>query len=241
MAPPAHAIVHQISPEATGIQSVSVDMCVLALLPEGKLGVVVVKQDGEYLLPGGLLRGRETVDKAARRVVAAKVGLELGEVHQLRVFDDPDRDSRGRVIAVALFAAVPYSAVQAAIDGVHDASAQALLVELVPVDGTLVGALKYGHAQMVEQAVQHLRGEYELRPDPYRFLDKEEVTLLELRTAHEAVAGVRILKDTFRRRMTPKLIDTGRVTQGLLGKPARLFTRKPTAGPRAVHLSDWLT
>ncbi len=196
--------------------------------------------EGEHQLPGVFIQPGETLEVAARRAALQKTGIEVGEVHQLRLFDSPDRDSRAWVISAAFFAAVPYAVVHQAMEGVLEQSGHALPLAVVPVDDAIVAHLKYDHSDIVLQSATHLRGEYQLRPDPYRFLDKEELTLLELRTAHETVAGHRILKDTFRRRMTPKLIDTGEVTQGLLGKPARLYRRKPTAGPRKVHHSDWI-
>lgn len=219
--------------------AVSSDLCILTLAPEGSLAVVVVKIDGEYQLPGAQLEPGERLVDAARRAALTVAGIEVGEVHQLRVFDSPTRDARGWVLSAAHFAAVPHAQVQVAIDGIASASAEAYPVLAVPVEGGVAAGLKWDHSEIVAQAVKHLRREYELRPDPYRFVAKREVTMLELRTAHEAVAGHRILKDSFRRLMQPKLFDTANVTQGLLGKPARLFMRKDEEGPRAVHHSDW--
>jgi hypothetical protein len=62
---------------------------------------------------------------------------------------------------------------------------------------------------------------------PYWFLESDEVTLFDLRALHQTVANRVILKDSFRRRMLPRLVATGEVAQGRLGKPARTYTRKP--------------
>jgi 8-oxo-dGTP diphosphatase len=49
----------------------------------------------------------------------------------------------------------------------------------------------------------------------------------QLRKLHEAVLGERETpgKDTFRRRMEGLVEETGEISSGTVGKPARLFTR----------------
>jgi hypothetical protein len=73
-----------------------------------------------------------------------------------------------------------------------------------------------------------LRSRYREHPDPDRLLP-EPFTLLQLQRAHEAVAGVDLVKDTFRRNMQPNLIATGKLAEGTRGKPARLW-RHTTKG-----------
>lgn len=51
-------------------------------------------------------------------------------------------------------------------------------------------------------------------------------TLLELLRLHSTIAGERLGKDTFRRRMIGQLEETDEFQQGVVGKPAKLFRRK---------------
>jgi len=95
-------------------------------------------------------------------------------------------------------------------------------VELVPVEG--VDDLRYDHAEIVRLAVDELRSRYLVAPDPAQLLD-EPFTLLELQRLHEAVAGERLMRDTFRRRMQPMVRPTGRQARGVVGKPAQEFER----------------
>ena len=132
---------------------------------------------------------------------------------QLQVFDALDRDDRGWVLSVAHWAAVTASR----LTGV------AASVELVPVEG--VDDLRYDHAEIVRLAVDELRSRYLVAPDPAQLLD-EPFTLLELQRLHEAVAGDRLMRDTFRRRMQPLVRPTGRQARGVVGKPAQEFERK---------------
>lgn len=58
---------------------------------------------GRYALPGGHVDHGETSRAAAVREVAAETGLLLAAsaLRRVDVFDDPDRDPRGRVVSTA--------------------------------------------------------------------------------------------------------------------------------------------
>ncbi|MEV3937300.1 NUDIX hydrolase [Glycomyces sp. NPDC049804] len=58
---------------------------------------------GHLALPGGYVDAEETSRAAAAREAAEETGLAIdpGHLHQLGVYDDPDRDPRGRVVSVA--------------------------------------------------------------------------------------------------------------------------------------------
>ena len=128
------------------------------------------------------------------------------------MFDALDRDDRGWVLSVAHWSAVAASR----LAGVGAS------VELVPVEGAT--DLRYDHAEIVRLAVDELRSLYLVAPDPAQLLD-EPFTLLELQRLHEAVAGERLMRDTFRRRMQPLVRPTGRQARGVVGKPAQEFER----------------
>jgi hypothetical protein len=86
------------------------------------------------------------------------------------------------------------------------------------------GRLPYGHGGIIARAVEDLRQRYRDVPDPDGLLGIE-FTLLELRLAHEAVAGASLQRDWFRRTMEPRLEPTGNVVAGGRGRPAELFRR----------------
>ena len=201
--------------------SVAVDTAVLTV-PDGerKLFVLQVRRSGSHAqgtwaLPGTFLHEREQLSAAVTRSLQAKAGITGRRPRQLHVFDDPARDERGWVLTVAHLDVVPYAEVAATVGTGDD-------VRLAPVDGA--GPLPYDHPEILVRAVDTVRARYADRPDPDGLLSKT-FTLRELQLAHEAVAGHRLLRDTFRRMMEDQLRATGRMSAGTRGRPARLFAQ----------------
>lgn len=203
--------------------SLAVDVALLTVIHE-RLGVVLHKADdgfaaGKWALPGTFVRENELLADAALRVLREKCGVVGESPRQLRAFDALDRDVRGRVVTVA---------------HVDLVSAQRLAsAQLAPIEGEQLvipgrqRRLPFDHDEIVTAAVQWARAAYMERPDPCGLLGAE-FTLYQLRKLHEAVLGGRETpaKDTFRRRMEGLVVETGRVSSGSVGKPARLFRRR---------------
>lgn len=81
------------------------------------------------------------------------------------------------------------------------------------------------HRAIIHAAVAELRARYADRPDPASLLGDEPFTLLQLRLLHEAVLGVELQKDTFRRHMDGQLRPSRSRSQGTVGRPAQLYRR----------------
>src|SRR6478752_5241965 len=90
--------------------SLAVDVVALTV-ESGQLRVALYKRDlpperGRYALPGGFMHIDESIEDAANRVMAHKVGLAGIFLEQLYTFGDLHRDPRGRVVTVAYYALV---------------------------------------------------------------------------------------------------------------------------------------
>ena len=196
--------------------SVAVDTALLTL--DGDRGLVVLevrRNNGRgWGLPGTFLHEGETLAKAVDRSLRQKAGVAGLQPRQLYVFDDPDRDDRGWVLSVAHIDVIPVDRL---------ASRHVDSTRLAPVDSP--GQLPYDHRKIIELAVDHLRSRYDESPDPDHLLD-DEFTMLELRLAHEAIAGRPLQRDWFRRTMEPQLVPTGEMAAGTRGRPAELFRRR---------------
>jgi 8-oxo-dGTP diphosphatase len=211
---PAHRDVHGKTLADYPRPSVAVDTALLTL--EGSaLTVLQVRRNDDtgWALPGTFLLPDERLADAVDRSLRAKAGVRGVRPRQLHVFDDPDRDDRGWVLSVAHVAVVQ-------ADRLADRRPDR--TRLVPTSRP--GRLPYGHGGIIARAVEDLRFRYRDVPDPDGLLGAQ-FTLLELRLAHEAVAGEQLQRDWFRRTMEPRLQPTGTVVAGGRGRPAELFRR----------------
>jgi len=195
--------------------SVGVDTAVLTVA-DGRLCVLLTLTNDavrggkeEWRLPGTFLHEGETLARAVLRSLRDKAGVAGLAPRQLHVFDDPARDDRGWVLGVAHLDVVR-----------SDRLATSDRTRIAAVDE--LPALPYGHNVIVAYAVDALRADYERMPDPADLLD-QPFTMRELRHVHEAVAGTRLLPDTFRRSMLPHLAATGELSRAGRGRPAELY------------------
>lgn len=197
--------------------SVAADTAVLTVR-EGRLSVLLTltndavrTSDDEWRLPGTFVHAGERLTDAVHRSLREKAGVDGLTPRQLHVFDAPDRDDRGWVLSVAHYDVVP-----------ADRLTPSERVAIVRVDE--LPPLKYDHAEIVAFAVDALRVAYRRGPDPAGLL-AQPFTMRQLRVLHEAVLGVDLLPDTFRRTMLPGLVSTGESLVEGRGRPAELYRR----------------
>jgi ADP-ribose pyrophosphatase YjhB (NUDIX family) len=91
----------------------TVDVVILTVRDDALQVLLVNRGKPPYLgkraLPGGYLRGGETLDEAALRELEEETSVDGTRLHlvQLRTYSDPERDPRGRVITTAYLALGP--------------------------------------------------------------------------------------------------------------------------------------
>jgi 8-oxo-dGTP diphosphatase len=207
----------------------------------GQLSVALYKradapQRGHFALPGGFMHIDESIEEAAARVMAQKVGLAGIFLEQLYTFGDLHRDPRGRVVTVAYYALVDArrffgKAAPASLSGrvvVPWPGETGGPVEVLGDDGRAL-PLFLDHADILGLAVKRLRGKLDYTPVGFQLLPTE-FTLRQLQEIHEAVRGEPVNKDSFRRRMLASglLEATGAHERDVVHRPAELyrFTRR---------------
>src|SRR5581483_11444191 len=210
---------------------------VVALTVEsGELRVALYKradppQRGHFALPGGFVHIDESIEDAANRLMAQKVGLAGVFLEQLYTFGDLRRDPRGRVVTVAYYALVDARRFHAK----HAPAATSARV-IVPWPGETGGPVEVigddgkplplflDHADILGLAVKRLRGKLDYSPVGFQLLPTE-FTLRQLQEVHETVRGEPVNKDSFRRRMLASglLEATGAHEREVVHRPAEMY------------------
>jgi 8-oxo-dGTP diphosphatase len=216
-----------VSPQRRARQKVTVtaDLVILTIRAD-VLHVLLVERANEPFagmpaLPGGFLRGRESLDETAARELAEETGVDAAGLHleQVGVYSHPDRDPRDpRVITCAYLAIAPDLPLPTA-------GSDARAARWVPVAEAEGMRLAFDHDEILRDAVELARDKLQFTTVATAFCG-EEFTIGELRAVYEAVWGVALDKPNFHRKATDAegfLVATGgkRATAG--GRPAALY------------------
>jgi 8-oxo-dGTP diphosphatase len=200
-----------------------------------KLLLLKWKQVRTWVLPGGYVRRRESLDAAAHRVLTERTGLRRVYLRQFHAFGGTRRKEADlerlcatlgitvpagawpldRVVSIGYYALVEVSRVRAKLDYLSDACAWH------PVDAR--PRLGFDHDVIVDRALESLRGtlgsgtlEASLLPDRF--------TMPELQRLHEAILGRTLDRRNFRKKMLER------------GTIERLPERRTGGGHRAPFL-----
>ena len=145
-------------------------------------------------LPGGLIHPKEVAEESAKRNLEAKAGIDPDKVHleQLYTFSGIHRDPRGRVVAVAYLALVPWERLsEKERSGTSDAWWS-------PVKEA--GHLAYDHDEVLAMAIDRLRSRITYTTLIGKLMPRE-FTLTELEHAYESILRTNLDKRNFRKKI----------------------------------------
>jgi len=188
-----------VTPPAPAAPIVAVDVAVFTVR-ERVLDVLLVRPRsgpfaGRWALPGGRVRPDESLDRAARRELAAQTGRRRVYLEQLYTFGSPERDPQGRVVSVAYVGLVAHGARpgRSAAAGEKYAAVAWRPTRALP-------ALAYDHRAVVRTALGRLRAKLTYTNLVYTLLPAA-FTLGELQAMYEAILGRTLDRRNFRKKM----------------------------------------
>lgn len=225
-----------------------------------KLALLLIKRGVHpfkdmWALPGGFLRGSETIEQCAVREITEESGVTPKAIMPVAVFSEPYRDPRGRVISNAFASVISEESVR--VCGGDDASdAKWFDVKIIPenksiklileaenirIDAALEerassfgvpeydiidsGGLAFDHAKIIACAHSRLRSVISNFEVLFEFLP-EKFTLSDLQRVQEAIMNISLLPANFRRKASPYIEETDEYVTGAGHRPAQLFRRK---------------
>ena len=170
--------------------------CIIFGFNDGELSLLLLKRNfepamGEWSLMGGFVQENESVDDAAKRVLAELTGLENVYMEQVGTFGAVDRDPGERVISVAYYALVNVNEYDRKLVRKHNAY-WVNINELPP--------LIFDHPAMVTKAKELMRQKASTEPIGFNLLPKL-FTLSKLQSLYEAIYGETMDKRNFRKRV----------------------------------------
>ena len=199
--------------------SVAVDL-VIFTVRDGSLQVLLIERGvppykGQWALPGGFVLERETLEEAARRELQEETGLEDVYLEQLYTFGDPDRDPRGRTIAVAYYALTPPAPLRASTDAATAAWHPAARPP----------KLAFDHAKILRTGLERLRAKLGYSTVGFELLPRQ-FTLTELQALYEAILERPLDKRNFRKKILSLglLKSEGQKRAAGAHRPARLYS-----------------
>ena len=194
--------------------------CIIFGFEEGELSLLLLKRNfepakGQWSLMGGFVQEGESLDDAARRVVAELTGLDDLYMRQVHTYGEIDRDPGERVLSTAYYALVDIKKYNRELVREHNAF-------WVPLPD--VPPLIFDHDRMVRDALAFMRYQASVKPVGINLLP-EEFTLTQLQTLYEAIQGGPIDKRNFRKRIAAMdyIEKTGRIDKTLSRKGAALY------------------
>ncbi|MCE9353311.1 NUDIX domain-containing protein [Phocaeicola vulgatus] len=174
---------------------VSVD-CIIFGFDEGELKLLLLKRNfepamGKWSLMGGFVQEDESVDAAAKRVLAELTGLENVYMEQVGTFGDLERDPGERVISVAYYALVNVNEYDRELVQQHNA--HWTKIDELP-------QLIFDHPIMISKARELMKHKASHNPIGFNLLP-ELFTLTQLQNLYEAIYGEPMDKRNFRKRV----------------------------------------
>lgn len=229
---------------------VTVDVVILTMRRRRLEALLIKRQrwpyEGLRAIPGGFVGRDESLEDAARRVLADRaIVRDVRDVYleQLYTFGDPHRDPRARVITVVYYALIRADALADALpvaltppretsgSGVAPGGAappDAAESAWFPVDA--LPPMAFDHASILLYTMQRLLGKLEYTDIGYQLL-APEFTLSELQEVYEAILSRSLDKRNFRKKVlsTGILEPTAHTRKSGQHRPAALYRFSPRA------------
>jgi 8-oxo-dGTP diphosphatase len=189
---------------------------------EGNLRMLLIERGeeafiGQMALPGNLVNEDEDLDAGAARILHELTGLKDAHLEQLYTFGDVNRHPLGRVITVAYYSLIRIKKYKLQPKVSFAKRAVWVSVSEIP-------QLAFDHNQIVDKALERLRGKLRYKPIGFELLP-EKFTLTQLQDLYESILQIPIDKRNFRKKMLTYdlLVELDEKQEGVSHRAAKLY------------------
>ncbi|GAB5417552.1 MAG: NUDIX domain-containing protein [Crocinitomicaceae bacterium] len=150
---------------------IAVDAIVFGYNKENGVSLLLIKRKydpfkGAWAIPGGFVKDDETLEAAVERELEEETGVTINYLEQLYTFGSVRRDPRKRVISVAYFGLVKSSQFEKLKATTDAEEAKWFNIKSLP-------KLAFDHKEIVQAAIERLRGKISYQPIGFELLDKK--------------------------------------------------------------------
>jgi 8-oxo-dGTP diphosphatase len=176
--------------------AVTVD-CIIFGFDGQHLKVMLIQRKSDpfsrmWALPGAFVNEDESLENCAERVLMKECNISGVYLEQLFTFGTPSRDPRERVISVA------YMGLVKTADFELIAGNDELQIEWRDIKE--VQDLAFDHSQILETAIQRIRGKIRYQPIGFELMNAK-FTLPQLQQLYEAILGQSLDRRNFRKKL----------------------------------------
>lgn len=186
-----------------------------------KLKVLLIKRadnpfQGQWALPGDLVKTEEDLDDAPLRILKQLTGLDNVYLEQVHTFGKIDRHPKGRVITVAYYSLISMLKVNPV--------ASSFAAEVQWHDVWQINSLAFDHFDIMQACLSQLQRSLKVYPIGFELLD-DRFTLSQLQGLYETVMNRQLDKRNFRKKIlaTHLLKDEQRLQEKVPHRPAKLY------------------
>lgn len=146
---------------------------------------------GFWSLPGVFVQDHETCQAAVLRTIQDKLGFKEFFNEQLRTFDEPTRDPRGRVISVAYLSIINKNQLESI--------KQHLPEDTAWFDVDQLPALGFDHPDILKYAIERLKNKLIYSPLAFELVG-ENFTITQIQTIYEILFDTILDRRNFRKK-----------------------------------------
>lgn len=228
-------------------------------LPKKYFSILLVKRDKEpfknqWCLPGGFIKENETSYEATKRILKKETNLENFYVEQLGIFDDVNRDPRGRIISSAYMSLVDKNNIKEQLspnakwfDIQIEQNDNKIKISLtnneiinIEISRELINKeskqynykmissnnIAFDHGLIINNGIIELRHKANHSDIIFNLMPKI-FTIGELKQVYEIILGKQLINSAFRRVITPKIKPVEEKIKTGGHRPSQKFTYKP--------------